>query len=277
LLAAIQSVVSSTIDTYLKIISPEVKRRKLGKILFELYRHLDEVSRSMDNISQILRHATDPTLKFPTNGLLFLRDEGALNGASMVELKQPWLVDPSKPPEATISVSSAIISGKGTLSTSTVHDIPERVLLLGVALPVQIRGLNTSFRQLADLMSVESRELWRRGGLATIQKIGVFKPELVEQLYAAWEHDGGFVGVILRLRLGLDFDERVVRLLDSRFVPAQPWAPGAFSYSRNFSLDNPEELAELLSLIDECSASVRAARDSVRLFMIDNLTIVDII
>jgi hypothetical protein len=271
MLQAIQSIVSNTIDVYLKLISPDVRRRKVGKIAFKLYRDLGGVAQAMDNVGQIFRHAVDLDNRFPIHGLSFLYDEGALNGAQMVHF--------SPTPEANVGLRVPSIEEDGTATSWIIDGIPERKLLLGVALSAQIRNLERSFWRLSGVLEDESRRFVGMGkGGVVVQKISIYDPELARLLSSAWESDGGFVEAIRHLHIKFDFNERVVRLFDSRFVPGMirprlaRGIPGQV-----YKIDNPEQLARLLDLIDSSAATVREAKEAVREFMVKHFTIADIV
>jgi hypothetical protein len=263
---AISSLISNTIDVFLKLNSPERKRNNLGKLLFETYSLLDEIVSAMDRIKKVV----GAFIEFENKKMLY----------SLLDFNLPDHVVVVSHGGGEITMRTRLLSKDGRELLSRPKTFTEGQLL-NLALENDIRTFYKAVSKLEIFMYEEadflSKFLPNRNPVL-LKALGIYDEELVWAMVHAWHADGGFVECLLRLGFKVDLNRKVLRLLDAHFDP-KGHTPGyqIEPVDTAFSLVENEDVQELLRLLEKSQESIIIARDKVRSFLAQNYKIEDII
>lgn len=263
MLQAIGSLLSKTIDAYLHLSSPEVRQRKIGRQVFELYSCLDDVEACMTATRDVVLAIADTKEKAPI--LQLYHNQRLLDLADIRALALTGEMD-------LIALS---LDEKGVEHATEYRGVLQRDFM-PAALSAQIRVLNRAIGKSSNLMQAEAWELLNRPEL--LKRLDVFQPGLSRIILHAWISDGGFVEVLLRLGLHQDIDGRVLRLLDKRFDPRSHLHGYEIEPDEaTYDLTNQSQVDELVQIIDSSRVAVGAARGAVRTFIAEKFSLSDIL
>lgn len=265
MLDAISSVISKTIDVYLKINSSEERRRKFAKQLFEVYNSLDEVVDAIDKIQIIVKDIGQSKKEKVSFNLC-----GSL--PDYIDVHE-W----SYPDNLTYT--TFFLDERGSERISPPRKINQRDLL-SVSLSKEIRTLNKAFGKIASIMETESCELWdAENKPKKLKAISIYDKELADTFIHAWFLDGGFIEALFRMGINPEFDSKILKLKDAKFGTPRTACYGyeVVLDETTYDLRKSDQIEDFLSFSQTCKVKVEEARDKVKEFIRKNCTIEDIL
>jgi hypothetical protein len=263
-LSAISTLVSKTIDVFLKINSAESRRRKFSKDIFAVYGALDDIAQvlcAMEMTVEELAGLRDPVrARFRDR-----RIPGYVVGAAF------W-------PEGIVELQTYQLGEDGAERLSPRIRVDWTDILPAV-LSSDLRNLNRAIGTLSRLMVAQSFDLFQlQHQPDKLKALGIFDEKLVKTFTRAWFSDGGFVEALCYLRLDQEIDGKVLRLLDADFDPqTSPLGYDVDGVETRFSLDDRRDVAAFLELCRKCRGAVVEARDHVKQFISKTCKIEDIL
>jgi hypothetical protein len=265
MIQAITSLIGKTIDVYLKINSSESRRRKFAKDFFGIYKGLNEVIDSLDQIKELINRIT----KTDKEASLWKVSSGVF--PEYITVKS-WSSD------GTIEIQTLQIAKDGTEKLSSPRKMRHDEILR-ILLSTNIRELVHAFNNIARIMQTESWDLWRiRDRPELLTALEIYDEKIVDTFINAWFEDGGFVEVLKRLGLRQEIDGHL-KVQDADFEPERSVAsryrvkPTLVIYD----LSDPKHVKAFMSKINSCRKTVTAARKSVKDFISEKCLIEDIL
>ncbi|MDQ2855883.1 MAG: hypothetical protein M3R68_06120, partial [Acidobacteriota bacterium] len=150
---AISTIISKTIDLFLKINSSESRRRKFAKDIFEVYKSLDEVVQALEGIESTIKQIAEIedsiSWSLDRKGLPEYLIIGAWSSEG-IEIRTWYLDD----------------DGSEKISTPRLVTYEE---ILPTFLSGNIRALNRAFGKLARIMSAQSWDLYQSDILKALE------------------------------------------------------------------------------------------------------------
>lgn len=265
MLSAIGSMLSKTIDVFLKINSAEGRRRRFAKDVFAVYNSLDEIVQALDAIAVTVKDVA---------GLNESKDSSIFDRGPMPE----YLLETSRSSDGTVELQTYYLGDDGTERLSPKKRVKFDDMLAAV-LSNDIRRLNRAIGKLARIMEAESWDLFQlQHQPEKLKALGIFDDNLISTFTRAWFADGGFVEALHHLRLDQELDGKVLKLVDAEFQPrTSPNGYDVDGHETEFSLENGDDALAFLELTTKCKSSVAEARDAVKKFIAKNCAIEDIL
>jgi hypothetical protein len=263
MLNAITSMISKTIDIFLKVNSAESRRRKLSKNLFEVYKALDEIVGSLEDIETTIRRITKLDDKS-----IWSFDRGGL---------PEYVVVRSWSSAGTIQIQTLYLDEHGSEKLSPIREMKQEEIL-PLLLSTNIRTLNQALGRLSRIMSAESWNLWNAQHKPEMLKaLEIYDKTVVNTFIRAWFEDGGFIEALYDLGLYQEVDGNL-RVLDATFDPYTSPHGYAVEYEETrYDLANPDDVDSFLKKTASCKRIVAEARDTVKKFIGENCKIEDIL
>lgn len=267
MLSAITSLVTKTVDIFLKINSSESRRRKFSKHLFEVYKALTDVANSLSRIEGLLALSSEPTKFSEYDAYLIL----------------------GKTPLPDYVRVSGYSSGKVVLVTMSLDPLTfgstsktaelEPIEALPIFLSEELTFLRNSFATIAEIMRTESHDLFQAQHQPDILRaLEIYDAKLVQTFTRAWFLDGGFVEALMGFRISYEADSMQIQTADAEFDPND----GRAGYEiepkyESFCIAKEKDRQKFLELLNECKSAVEEAQESVAKFISANCKIEDIL
>ncbi|MBD6618972.1 hypothetical protein FNW02_24910 [Komarekiella sp. 'clone 1'] len=264
MLNAITSMLTKTIDVFLKINSSESRRRNFAKDMFGAYKALDEIAHALYGI--------DSTIKYITGV-----DQEIFKLFNRVTLPEYLLVN-SMSSEGLLEIQTRYLDENGLEKVSQPRKI-ELNQILPVLLESNIRYFNNAIGKLTQIMKIESWDLFKiQHQPEKLKALEIYDEKLVRKFTNAWFEDGGFVEALFKLGLHQEIDGKVLKLLDAEFNPNS----SLFGYEVEpqetiFDLTHTKDVEAFLKHTARCRNTVIEARDAVKQFIASNCAIEDIL
>lgn len=266
MLTAISSIISKTIDVFLKVNSSEGRRRKFAKQLFEVYSSLDEVVTAIGNIQLVIG---DISQRGEKPGYDFL---SRLRFPEYIRIRS-WSS------KGSFFYETLYLDQQGCEQISPEQEIDQRLLLPAI-LSNEIRALNKAFRKIARIMEAESWELWDAHNQPDkLRALSIYDKDLADTFIHAWFQDGGFIEALMKLGMNHEIEGKVLKLRDAEFGTPQTacWGYEVSPDEAVYDLRDPTQVESFLTFSESCKSAVVKARDNVKEFISKNCAIEDIL
>lgn len=267
MLSAITSLVSKTIDVFLKLNSGEARRRKFSKDIFDVYSALSDVERSLARIEDLLSFAAEPDA---------LDDYDAYVLLSKTPL--PDYVSLQGYSEGRVMLTANAIDIE-TFQAHRETDKFEPTQALPLFLSEELKFLVRSFARVAHVLESESMDLCQaQHQPKVLETLGIYDADLVRVFTRAWFLDGGFVNALRGFGITHDAPNAAITMTDAEFNPSDPTHGYAIvPDERHFSLNTKQEREKLQAILTECKRTVTDAKESMTKFMKQNCSLEDIL
>jgi hypothetical protein len=263
MLEALSTLLSKSFDIFLKLNSKDARKRKLGKMLFEVYTGLGLVITALANLRQDIQRYTGPE-----------SDDALLSDLELPE----GMVLRSASSTGTYEVSVREFDFEGRLHVSKPKTF-NRQEILSLAVRRHVADFAAGVHQFARPLEHEARDWFQLGHQPKrLQALGIYDPELVHTYTRAWFGDGGFVEALRKLGFEAEFSSKVIRLVDAAFDPTSK----RFGYevkpsTEAFDLTKPNDVTRLNGRIQATERVAQEARESLRALLDKNFSLEDLI
>jgi hypothetical protein len=267
MLNAITSLLTKTVDIFLKINSGENRRRKFSKHIFEVYKALADVGDSLNRIESLL------TLSSESKAFSEYDAFSILEKTPLPDCVQVRGYSYGKIVLAMMSLDPLTFGS----TTNTVELEPIEALPL--FLSEELAFLQNRFATIAWIMEAESGELFQAQHQPhLLRALEIYDAGLVQTFTRAWFLDGGFIEALRGLRVTYEANSTQIHSTDAEFDPND----NRFGYdikpsSKYFNISNDKERQAFITLLTDCKVAVEKARDSVAKFIAANCKIEDIL
>lgn len=250
MLEAIGSLITKTFDAFLKLNTKDARKRRLGKMLFEVYTGLGRVTVALENLQRDLPRYIGPKGDDALFADVTLPEGMVLAG---------WSSDKG------YQVSLRHFDINGQMHVSNAESL-SRQQILALAIRRHISDFSEGVHQFVRPLSHEAWEWFQLGHQPErLQALGIYDSEIVHVYTRAWFEDGGFVEALRGLGFEAEFSSKVIRLVDATFDPqSSPHGYAVKPSTRVFDLTKPDDVSEFLHRVRETQVAANDARQSLK-------------